>query len=265
MTAARRCAQLRPDERTAVIALTHDPKLDELALMDALKAITRERLRDGTLLAAIRANPPPGLNIRSDAELEASLDRTLQQHDAGADVYVFGYGSLMWNPTVEHTQALKAYVHGWRRRFCLRLLLGRGSPQQPGLMLALDRGGSCYGVAFRIPAEHARDELRLLWRREMFSGAYEARWVTALVEGKALRALTFVASRAHVRYTHKLPIDQVARMISTGRGSLGSCRAYFEATLQKLEAMGVKDAGMECIRLALIAAEDPVATAESVG
>lgn len=218
-------------------------------------AITRERLRDGTLLAAIRANPPPGTHVRSDAELEASLERTLQQHDACADVYVFGYGSLMWNPTIEHTQALKAYVHGWCRRFCLRLLMGRGSPQQPGLMLALDRGGSCYGVTFRIPAEKARDELRLLWRREMFSGAYEARWVTALVEGKALRALTFVASRAHVRYADKLPIDQVADMIRTASGSLGTCSAYFEATLQELESMGVKDAGMERIRLALIAAD----------
>src|SRR5262245_48109261 len=113
-------------------------------------AATRERLRNGTLLAAVRTDPPPGMKPFSDAELEASLARTLSEHPEGSDLHVFGYGSLMWNPALEYTQALRAYVDGWQRRFCLRLFVGRGSLQQPGLMLGLDRGGSCHGIAFRI-------------------------------------------------------------------------------------------------------------------
>lgn len=145
--------------------------------------ITRDALLDGSLAEAFRANAPPGMKVRSQAELDHSLEQTLAGRDPREDVLVFGYGSLMWNPAFEHADMAKAYVHGWSRRFCLRLVMGRGSPDQPGLMLALDRGGACYGLAFRIPAEQARHELRLLWRREMLSGAYEARWVGAALNG----------------------------------------------------------------------------------
>jgi len=223
---------------------------------DDMTAMTRQRLRDGTLLAALRADPPAGMRLRSDAEMQALLERTLQQHDAAHDLHVFAYGSLMWNPALEHTHALKAHVAGWHRRFCLRLFLGRGSPQRPGLMLALDRGGSCYGVALRIPAHKVRDELHLLWRREMFSGAYDARWVTARADGRVLRALTFVALRGHERYARNLSDEQVAHMIRTGQGTLGTCQDYFEATLAALASMGVRDAGMERIRSALNAPVD---------
>jgi cation transport protein ChaC len=119
-------------------------------------------------------------------------------------------------------------------------------------MLALDRGGACHGMLFRIPAAKVRDELSLLWRREMAWGSYDARWVRATVEGDTRRALTFVVRRANERYMRQLPLEQIAHMIRDGRGSLGTCRSYFDATLEKLEAFGIRDAGMERIRLALI-------------
>jgi len=221
--------------------------------------ITRARLADGSLLATWRAKSPPG-SIRSDAELDASLEATLDGHPGGEDVVVFGYGSLMWNPAIEHVGAERAHVHGWSRRFCLRMVLGRGSPERPGLMLALDRGGCCYGLGFRIAAPQVREELRLLWRREMLSGAYEARWVAATIAGERRRALTFVVNRNHPRYTGKLPLEQVARYLATGRGIHGNCRHYFDSTIASLGEMGVRDAALERIRLALAAHAEMDAT-----
>ena len=214
--------------------------------------ITRDRLADGSLLATWRAKSPPG-TIRSDAELDESLEATLAQHPAGDDVVVFGYGSLMWNPAIEHVGAERAHVHGWSRRFCLRMVLGRGSPERPGLMLALDRGGCCYGIGFRIAAPQVREELRLLWRREMLSGAYEARWVAATIAGERIRALTFVANRKHPRYTGRLPLAQVAHLLATGQGIHGNCRHYFDSTIASLVEMGVRDTALERIRTALAA------------
>ncbi len=228
-----------------------------------LHALTRQRLSAGTWLDALRAAPPAGMKIRSDDELDASLSDALRHHDPAADVHVFGYGSLMWNPAMEHTQVHKARVRGWHRRFCLRLFIGRGSPKQPGVMMALDRGGACHGLLFRIPARHARDELHLLWRREMAFGGYDARWVAASVDGRVVRALTFVANRRQGRYA-AFAADEVAHFIRTGAGSLGTCRGYFEATLRKLDSLGIRDAGIERVRLALLRADARDAVASPV-
>ena len=94
-----------------------------------------------------------------------------------SNVWVFGYGSLIFNPVIEHTERVNAKIYGNHRRFCLRTRIGRGSPDCPGLVLALDRGGSCAGVAFKLNPETAIAELDLLWRREMITLAYNARWV----------------------------------------------------------------------------------------
>jgi cation transport protein ChaC len=90
---------------------------------------TRERLANGSLLESARAHPPPGVRLRSDAELEQSLEDTLRHHDPAEDLRVFGYGSLMWNPAMDAVQTSVARVQGWHRSFCLRMLLGRGTPE----------------------------------------------------------------------------------------------------------------------------------------
>jgi cation transport protein ChaC len=230
-----------------------DAAQDVATGVDVASEPTRARWRDAATLSALRASAPAGMSLRSDAELEASLEHILLEHDDATDLHVFAYGSLMWNPALEYTQAQLARIHGWHRSFCLRSLLGRGSVGEPGLMLALDRGGACHGMLFRIPKAKVRDELSLLWRREMTWGSYDARWVTASVGRETRRALTFVVRRANERYVRQLPVEQIAHLIKTGRGSLGTCRSYFDATLEKLEAFGIKDAGMERIRLALAA------------
>jgi cation transport protein ChaC len=213
------------------------------------------RLCDDALVDALRADPPPGLRCRSEAELEATLDEALSAHEPALDLHVFGYGSLMWNPAMEVVGSSVALVPGWHRRFCLRMVFGRGTPEAPGAMLALDRGGSCRGVLYRIAACKVRAELRLLWRREMLTGSYDARWVWAWAEGRRVRALSFVAIRRHERYIGGQPVDAVARLVRTGQGRFGSCRSYFESTLQSLQRLGIRDAGIERLRRAVSSAD----------
>ncbi|HEY9024193.1 MAG TPA: gamma-glutamylcyclotransferase [Burkholderiaceae bacterium] len=213
---------------------------------------TRRRLQDGSFVAALRANPPPGVRLRSDAELEATLAEALAAHDASEDVFVFGYGSLMWNPALDAIDARVARVAGWHRRFCLRSFVGRGAPESPGVMLALDRGGACRGLVFRIAAAKARAELRLLWRREMISGSYDARWVCARAGGDSVRALTFVVDRRLDRYIAERAPEHVLQLISTGRGALGTARDYFDATRRTLRQLGIRDVGIERLHRALL-------------
>jgi cation transport protein ChaC len=209
--------------------------------------ITRERLRDGSHLAAIRARATPDFPIRSDEEIEASLAETLVRHDPAEDIWVFGYGSLMWNPAFHFAERRLGTIRGWHRRFCLWLSRGRGSPECPGLMLALDRGGTCRGVAFRIPAAEVRQELLLVWRREMLSGAYLARWVTIATDHGAVPAVTFVVNQAHRRYSGKLSEAETADHILKASGELGSCLDYFERTVRILHTLEVNDAALERI------------------
>ena len=211
-------------------------------------AITREALRDGSLLAAARQRMPPGTTLVSDDAIEADLDARLSQPPPGADVWLFGYGSLMWNPAIEYAECRPGAVHGWHRRFCLWLHMGRGSPDNPGLMLALEPGGTCAGLLFRIPAAHARAELLLAWRREMFTGAYSSRWVTSRTEAGRVRAVTFVANRAHPRYAGRLDEAAVAARLASASGSLGSCATYLAETLGALHGVGLRDRSLERLK-----------------
>jgi cation transport protein ChaC len=214
-------------------------------LADLRVKITRELLRDGSLLAAVRRRMPPGTTLVSDAAIEADLDARLSQHPPGEDVWLFGYGSLMWNPAIEFAECRPGAVHGWHRSFCLWLHMGRGSPDNPGLMLALERGGRCAGLLFRVPATEAREELLLAWRREMFTGAYCSRWVTAMTGAGPVRAVTFVANRAHLRYAGRLDEASVAARLASASGSLGSCATYLAETLGALQAVGLRDRSLE--------------------
>jgi glutathione-specific gamma-glutamylcyclotransferase len=219
--------------------VTEDPAAGQIVV------ITREALRDGSLLAAARSRMPIGAGLLSDADIEADLDARLALQDPRADAWLFGYGSLMWNPAIDFAERQAATVRGWHRRYCLWLEMGRGTRANPGLMLALDRGGSCGGVLFRIAASEARSELLLAWRREMFTGAYRSRWVTAMTRAGPVRALTFVVNRAHPRYAARLDEALVAERIASAAGALGSCRAYLTETLDSLRALGLRDGGLD--------------------
>jgi cation transport protein ChaC len=215
--------------------------------------ITRESLLDGTMLERLRRHAEmfPDMIYRSEEEVAALLEKTLAQHDPTQDVHVFAYGSLIWNPAFHYVDRMPGYLHGWHRRFCLRLMAGRGTPEKPGLMLALDRGGACKGVVYRIAADQAREELSILWRREMFGGSYNARWVKVETAEGENRAVTFVCNRDNPRYIPELSDAESARLIATGCGDLGTCREYLENTVEHLATLGMRDSRLSRILKAL--------------
>ncbi|MET1027634.1 MAG: gamma-glutamylcyclotransferase [Dongiaceae bacterium] len=226
---------------------------DEKGISEASKpvtelplSVTRENLLDGTLLARARA-AAAAVPLLSDRQLETSLDETLAQHDPEAEVWLFGYGSLMWNPIISYDKELTGLVEGWHRHFCLWSRIIRGTADFPGLALALDRGGSCHGKLFRIPADRVRSELQLIWRREMPGGTYIPLWVDAETVEGPIRAVTFVVDQSHAGYTGILEEAEVIDRLTKATGVLGSCADYLEETVTMLESLGVSDPAIEAL------------------
>ena len=216
-------------------------------------ALTREDLENDVLRKSYERTTH-GLPLVPQAEFESSLERILVAGTPGHDVWVFGYGSLIWNPLLEHVERLAATVHGFHRRFCLRSRMGRGSIEQPGLVLGLDFGGCCHGVAFRIAAERARHELTLLWRREMVLGSYAPRWVRVRAGGRTLRALAFVVNHDHPHYAGKLPEEMVVSTLASAHGRFGSGADYLYQTVDCLIANGIHDPHLIALRERVLAA-----------
>ncbi|MCP4757751.1 MAG: gamma-glutamylcyclotransferase [Proteobacteria bacterium] len=179
--------------------------------------------------------------ILSHEEREENRTRFLKNLKPNSDLWVFGYGSLIWNPAFHYVEKRPARLHGFHRSFCLRLTIGRGSPEHPGLMLALDRGGSTNGVAFRIAAEKVESETEILWMREMLTGAYNAHWGNLITNDDVVQGLTFVINRAHSRYAGQPSLDETAEHLLNGKGYLGTCREYLENTVQHLDEIDVRD------------------------
>jgi cation transport protein ChaC len=164
-------------------------------------------------------------------------------------MWVFAYGSLIWRPGFEHAGSQPALLQGFHRRFCLWSHRYRGTPEAPGLVLGLDRGGACRGVAFRVPGAAAAAVLRYLDDRELPDGAelvYHRRVLPVRLAGAGgtVPAVTYVANRACRLYIRGLTPEQAAASIARGVGQMGANRDYLLNTLQHLEAMGVRDAGL---------------------
>ncbi|MDE0702622.1 MAG: gamma-glutamylcyclotransferase [Rhodospirillaceae bacterium] len=223
--------------------------------------LTREVILSGALRDYIRANAPD-VPILSDEELEASWRETLAARPGGSaarggDVWVFGYGSLIWNPAIRFVERRIARLYGYHRRFCLWTHLGRGTPERPGLMLGLEPGGSCVGMAFRIAAEAADEEIEVVWRREMFGGAYRARWCRVATAGGPVDAIAFLIDPAHPRYADRPPEAEMVDALAHAAGPLGTTRAYLDNTLAHLAEYGIRDRPLARLqRLAARAAED---------
>lgn len=185
---------------------------------------------------------PPGWRMEHDdreANRRAVLDGRLDR-----DLWVFAYGSLIWDPAVQVEEYRFATLKGWQRSFCMRLDGGRGTPDCPGLMLALDAGGHCDAVVFRIPAALVDRETEHLWMREMFSGAYRPGFVPVVTPQGPLEALTFIIEPENDRYTPELAEDEAARMIATACGNLGPNFDYLDSLVRHLDELGIADAQM---------------------
>lgn len=182
----------------------------------------------------------------SSPEREASLNEALLDHPPGEETWVFAYGSLMWNPAFEYAEVQQGKIEGWRRSFSFWTPMGRGTPQLPGLMLALEEGGGCEGIAYRLSPELVRSELGILWNREMLAGLYQARWVPAkLRDGRTVKAVTFVVEPKHCQYCGDLPIERAAYHIAFAEGRRGNCRDYLTNTVEHARSLGIHDPYLE--------------------
>ncbi|HLJ63374.1 MAG TPA: gamma-glutamylcyclotransferase [Stellaceae bacterium] len=212
--------------------------------------LTRDAVTSEAIRALVRASDP-GLRLMSDEEYRESVRATLAARPVGGvggDVWLFAYGSLIWNPMIHFVEQRVGTIHGYHRRFCLWTHVGRGCAANPGLMLGLERGGVCRGLAFRISEAKAAAELELVWRREMLTSAYCPRWVKAMTEGGPIAAIAFVINRQHERYAGLLDEERVAGAIATAEGPLGTCATYLYNTVAHLEALGIRDERMMKLR-----------------
>jgi glutathione-specific gamma-glutamylcyclotransferase len=220
-----------------------------------LDHLTRDLIEAGAIEAMVTRDAP-AVRILSDAERQDSLIRTLAAKPRD-DIWLFGYGSLIWNPTVQFVERRVAQLSGWHRAFCLATPAGRGSPDNPGLVLGLEEGGHCDGVAFRISGDMAEAELAMLWKREMLSGAYVPRWLD-LRDGRGTRlgcGIAFTIDPAFEFYDGGLDREQLVRRLATASGALGSSADYLFKTCEGLREDGIYDAELERLRIDVLVAQ----------
>ena len=180
---------------------------------------------------------------------------------AAAPLWVFGYGSLIWNPEFPVAERRLARAPGWRRRFCMWSIHHRGTPEAPGLVLALDAapGGGCDGVALRVAPGAEAETLIALRERELISSAYLERWIgVRLADGAAAEALAFVIDRAHAQYCGNLDLETQARVIAGACGGRGPNCEYLWQTARHLAELGIPDPDLEWLghRVAILRAAD---------
>ena len=183
-----------------------------------------------------------------------SIERITREWGGCDDLWVFGYASLIWRPDIEVVERRLSTVHGWHRALKMWSRINRGTPERPGLVFALLPGGSCQGVAMRVPVDQVPQALISLWAREMPSKVYLPRWVQGHTPQGRVRALTFTLPRSHPSYTGPLTDDQY-RAIFADRvgGRYGPTLEYAQSTLASLRQWGIRDAALE----RLLAVADP--------
>lgn len=214
--------------------------------------VERSTLEQDGVRAAVR-NAGHGSMLWSDADLERSLDAALANHRKGEPVWIFGYGSLIWNPMFDFADRRVAKVRGYHRGFYLWSKINRGSPEYPGLVLGLDRGGSCGGVAYQLHPDAVTQEFKLLWRREMLAGFYLPRWVNASTSSGTFKTLTFVVDRREAGYTGRLSDEKIVTTALRAHGHYGSCAEYLLETARSLEHHGISDQRMRRLARLLMA------------
>lgn len=199
--------------------------------------------------------PEPGTSEHTAADFAAMADAMLAEYDP-EHLWVFAYGSLIWNPEFQAVEQRRAVAAGWHRSFCLKLTRWRGTRDLPALMLALDRGGTCVGIAYRLPEGDKHGQIVRLLEREIDANppTNVPRWIEVSTAEGRLKALAFVALRSGSAYAGKRPLSEVASVLSRAAGHWGSCAQYAFNTISKLEEHGIRDRNLWRIQ-ALMAKE----------
>ena len=169
------------------------------------------------------------------------LERALQEWGGHQDLWIFGYGSLIWRPDFDYAERRPAKVHGWHRALKMWSRINRGTPECPGLVFGMLSGGSCRGMVFRIDKAHARQVMINLWQREMPTGVYDPRWLTCQTPQGPVSALAFTLSRKSPNHTGELPDHEYRRIFDEACGRYGTTRDYAQATYDELRKHGIHD------------------------
>jgi cation transport protein ChaC len=176
---------------------------------------------------------------------QALLAQTLKEWGGQGDVWVFGYASLIWRPEFEAAEQRRAVIYGWHRALEMRSRVNRGTPECPGLVFALVRGGSCHGMVYRIEEHEARGQLERLWAREMPTGIYDPRWLHCRTSEGRVKALAFTLSHHSPSHTGPLPDAQMVDILRRANGRYGSTLAYLVETATCLKGCGIRDRDVE--------------------
>lgn len=203
--------------------------------------LSRTMLESGLVQRLALDRDGENSGVLSEDELTASRQKYVADNYEGPDIWIFGYGSLIWNPLIAYEEKLFGRVYGLHKRFCLWTRLGRGSPEEPGLVLALDRGGSVKGVVFRIASERAVKEMDILWQREMINNSYNPKWVSVHTNYGVKKALSFVVRRSSPSFADRMSDENIAAVIARATGFLGPCCDYLFETAKALARAGIQD------------------------
>ena len=186
----------------------------------------------------------PLLN-HSMRDADQMLERALVQWGGDEDLWIFGYGSLIWRPEFDFSERRSAHVHGWHRALKMWSTINRGTPQMPGLVFGMLSGGSCQGMAFRIPRNQGDTVMRKLWLREMPNAVYDPRWLPCRTPHGAVKALAFTLSRQSPHHTGELAPDEYRRIFSEAQGIYGTTLDYAQATFEELQRLGIDDKALK--------------------
>lgn len=202
--------------------------------------LTKHQISSGDYLESFSEIPKEMLWTLD--RIESSMQETLAVRPEGGELWVFGYGSLLWNPLLSFSSQERATLHGWRRSFCMRIIAGRATAEMPGRMLALEPGGFTQGMAFQLTKQAAQEELILLWIREMLTGAYRPIWAPLTLDGGAkITALVFVAEPNHPHYECDSSVKSAALSIASAAGWMGSNAEYVHRLKDALAEFGFID------------------------
>lgn len=202
--------------------------------------LDRDSLKNGAFLRSFYDTP--NIEWWSEEHINQSMRETLQGRVRGEPVWLFAYGSLIFNALFQFEENCLASLEGWHRSFCIRLVLARGSPELPGRMLALEKGGRCEGIALRFREDKLDEELGMIWTREMVGGVYRPQWVNVtLADGNVIRAIIFAADTGNVLYEKDASPETAAPLIAAASGSLGSNKDYVIHLNESLLENGITD------------------------
>ena len=187
--------------------------------------------------------PDPALAYHTDEDYDLAVRTISATLPPGEDAWLFAYGSLIWKPEVEHIEELRGTARGWHRSFCFRITRWRATMDQPGLMMALDRGGQCQGILDRLPAGTLAAQLGKLFRREFTVKPANSmpRWITVETEQGTVRAIAFVMNRRAGAYVGRLKPEEIANTLASACGHWGSGAEYLHNTVAHLEERGIRD------------------------